>query len=77
MEGGFVTADCADCGQKAKTTLSYKEFLDLKLWVSCPKCLKQMKSCWVTKKEQNYGYECEQCQIDIWLSDLLPDWRQI
>ncbi len=73
MTGGFVTANCSECGNSA--TLSNDEFRDLKLWVGCPKCKGRMKD--EILGDRNYGYRCERCRIEIILSDLLPMWSDL
>ena len=73
MQGGFVTANCSECGEK--TNLSFYEFRELQLWVSCPQCRKRMSQ-YITK-EENYGYQCSSCAIYIWLADLLPYWHEL
>jgi hypothetical protein len=70
MTGGFVTADCSECGKTR--TITFDEFRDLKLWVACPSCEKQMSAEMVPPKDKNYGFICKNCNIYIWLSDLLP-----
>ena len=73
MEGGFVTANCAECGNK--DNLSEQGFFDLGLWVSCPRCTKRMKSGIIDQK--NYGFSCQDCEIHLRLADLLPLWSDV
>ena len=78
MEGGFVTANCSECGRKK--TLSRHEFQELPVWVSCPKCRKKMLAQVVpgsSGKKLNYGFACNDCELYIWLSDLLPHWSDV
>ena len=72
MEGGFVTANCFKCGNRE--TIGDYEFKSLRLIVSCPECKKVMTP---TLIEKNYSYHCEDCQLYIWLSDLLPHWKEL
>lgn len=72
MEGGFVTANCLRCGKK--DFISDSEFKGLSLIVSCPDCKKVMTP---TMIEKNYSYYCENCELYIWLSDLLPHWEEL
>jgi hypothetical protein len=59
------------CGNK--DTISEYEFRNLRLIVSCPECKQVMTP---TLIEKNYSYLCEDCQLYIWLSDLLPHWEE-
>jgi len=71
-EGGFVTANCFRCGKR--DTIDEYEFKCLRLIVSCTKCKQVMTP---TLIEKNYSYKCEDCQLYIWLSDLLPHWTEL
>jgi type I restriction enzyme R subunit len=74
MKGGFVTANCSICGEKS--VLRNRDFFDLDLWVSCPKCRQRMKATMVAK---NYGFECE-CPTCNWrciLASMLPQWDEL
>ena len=73
MSGGYVTANCSQCGKPG--TLSEANFKALRLWVVCPRCGKPMEPGYVPPKQQNYGFRCEDCQLCMWLSDLLPRWQ--
>jgi len=73
MEGGFVTQNCSKCGKN--TSLGKQEFYNLHLWVACPECKQQMKPAIITNN--NYGYECQKCQLSIKLASLLPRWSDI
>jgi NAD-dependent SIR2 family protein deacetylase len=42
MEGGFVSANCSECGAKDKSNVTLDDVRDLNLWVSCPKCKSRM-----------------------------------
>jgi hypothetical protein len=81
MEGGFVTANCSECG--AKDTLTASEFLSLALWVSCPECKRQMQSNLMSEVKgaarlaSNYGYACDDCRLYVRLADLLPHWEDV
>ena len=72
MQGGFVTSNCSKCGKS--DTLPERDFLDLHMWVNCPECRKKMHPEMVDK---NYTYQCDKCQLYIWLSDLLPNWEEL
>lgn len=72
MGGGFVTANCYECGRK--DTLSESEFKGLRLMVSCPECKRVMAHGYIDK---NYSYHCEGCQLYIRLADLLPYWQDL
>lgn len=73
MEGGFVTANCIQCGKS--DTLSQDEFKKLAVLVACPECRKAMRADYVPDSSKNYGYCCESCSVYIWLADLLPHWE--
>src|SRR5579883_963001 len=77
MPGGFVTANCSACGKKY--TLKEHEFRRLQLWISCPRCKRQMSPDRLSRINSqasgNYGYVCSKCQIYVLLTDLLPRWE--
>ena len=76
MDGGFVTRNCPECGQK--TTLPEHAFFnDLDIWVACPECKQRMKPAWVDNNRNNYGYHCETDDLGIRLADLLPSWEDL
>ena len=72
-EGGFVPSNCSKCGEK--DNLSIEEFKSLGIWVVCPECRRKMEP--VQNSEKNYVFECRQCEIYIWLADLLPKWKDL
>lgn len=72
-EGGFVTQNCADCGQP--DTLASVEFARLDLWLACPKCKKRMQA--ATVPISNYGYACEGCGVTMRLASILPRWTDL
>ena len=73
MDGGYVTRNCSDCGEKA--TLPNHAFLnDIDLWVSCPECRERMEPDMV---EKNYAYVCASCGVWIKLASLLPKWEDL
>lgn len=74
MSGGFVTQNCSACG--SKNAFTQTEFKDLNLWVSCPKCRKQMLASYPIVSN-NYGFICEQCNVTILLASILPDWNAL
>ena len=67
MDGGFVTANCPECG--SSKTLKEVEFKLLDLWVACPRCSKCMEPRVIAK---NYVFACKNCAVYIKLSSLLP-----
>jgi hypothetical protein len=71
-EDGLVTANCFKCGNSE--TISAYEFRSLRFIVSCPECKHVMTP---TLIEENFSYLCENCQLYIWLSDLLPHWEEL
>ena len=73
MEGGFVTRNCAHCGEKE--FLPEGDFLRLGLWVACPQCKKPMTASRLP--HSNYGYTCAACNLEIKLADLLPRWTDL
>ena len=72
MDGGFVTQNCAKCGNS--DSLKSEEFEALHLWVACPECRSRMAARMV---ELNYGYVCDECELSILLADLLPRWSDL
>jgi len=76
-EDGYVTANCSECGKIG--SLSKNEFHQLNLWVSCPKCKKRMEAGMVKNSfsSPTYGYKCEQCSTELYLSMLLPRWEEL
>jgi ribosomal protein S27E len=72
MEGGFVTANCTQCGNS--DTLPHDEFKKLAIYVACPECRKEMVAT-LLRSTNNYGYECEPCSEYLRLADLLPHWK--
>lgn len=72
MSGGFVTANCSECGQKSG--LRRDEFYDLNVWVSCPECRTRMDPAILNK---NYGYKCGKCSWNAELSSMVPQWDEI
>ena len=72
MKGGLVTANCSVCN--GDTSLRESEFLELNLWVSCPKCRKRMAA---TMLSRNYGFECPTCKWRCLLASLLPQWDEL
>ncbi len=81
MKGGFITANCSECGDK--DTINHTEFLKLPLWVSCPRCKKQMARALLSRIKGNsrlagnYGFACSSCSIYLLLADLLPYWDDL
>lgn len=75
MSGGFITSNCLGCG-KPYRDVTWEKFKSLPLIVSCPKCKKRMIPS-MTKREGNYAYECGDCELYIWVSDILPDWKDL
>lgn len=81
MEGGFVTANCSDCGKGH--SVSQNEFLGLGLWVSCPICRHQMEPQKLSqelagrKYAGNYAFVCRPCSQFSLLADLLPHWEDL
>ena len=81
MAGGFVSANCSECGKKH--LLGRADFFSLFLWVSCPRCRRQMESEMLPRIKRasrlaaNYGYKCARCRIYILLADLLPHWEDL
>jgi hypothetical protein len=73
--GGFVRAHCSECGKE--NPLAREEFLDLPLWVSCPRCRTQMQPDRERLKSQSYGFRCGACQVVVLLADLLPSWEDV
>ena len=72
MPGGFVTANCSECGERRR--LNDHEFRDLGLWVACPQCKKRMHPVVI---DNNYAYSCHDCEWEVRLSDLLPPWSSL
>lgn len=81
LEGGFITANCANCGKH--DTLGNTEFAELgeSLWVSCPECRAKMSAELVPDgsgyAKRNYGFVCAKCQLYLWLSDLVLRWEEL
>jgi hypothetical protein len=69
MGGGFVTQNCIKCN--SKYTLSFEEFKNLEIFVSCPECKEYMSSDIVNK---NYSFVCKKCDLSIPLASILPKW---
>lgn len=72
MKGGFVTANCSECGKSS--TLRESDFFALDLWVSCAKCRSRMES---AKIWSNYGFRCPRCNWSCELASLLPNWDEL
>ena len=72
-EGGFVARNCPIC--KTSTTLPFETFEGLDLWIACPQCRKKMMPAMLP--EGNYGYVCQECEIGIRLSELVPMWDDV
>jgi hypothetical protein len=77
MSGGYVSANCSQSKCNKKESLSQDEFENLDLWVNCPGCKKRMTAGLDPHRNENYVYFCEDCQIFIWFSDLLPHWENL
>ena len=79
MEGGFVTANCAECG--GKQPLTAREFFSLGHWISCPNCRARMEpqllSTTPYARSTNYGYVCEGCRVYFLLANILPYWEDV
>lgn len=77
--GGFVTANCSQCG--ADEILTRNEFLSMQLWVGCPRCRRAMERDMVPLPNQhraaNYGLLCRACRIYFLFADILPDWSDV
>ncbi len=71
-KGGFVNANCSQCGRSR--TLKWNEFLALDLWVSCPKCRIRAEA---GKVDGNYGFRCPECNWRCYLASLLPMWDEL
>ncbi len=73
---GWVKAICSNLGcnktHKNGLSLDMGPFEELKILVSCPKCDVMAKP---VKEENNklYCYQCDTCEIQVMLADLLPD----
>ena len=77
MAGGFVTQNCSECN--GHTTINPKEFKQLNIYVSCPNqtCRRQMQAGYLPPPDDpNYGFTCHECQLYIWLADLLPHYTK-
>lgn len=72
MKGGFVSANCPECG--GKDTFSESEFVNLGLWVSCPFCAERMVPQMVAK---NYAFVCNSCSRYTKLAAMLPSWEEL
>lgn len=78
--GGFVTANCSECGKD--DILTHSEFDSMALWVGCPKCKRAMEREMVVhipgkRRAANYGLVCRGCRIYFLLADILPDWEDV
>lgn len=73
MDGGFVTRNCPQCGNKDDTLPRYV-FEKLDLWVACPQCKTRMAPEIVDK---NYAFTCRGCDLYVRLADLLPRWNDL
>lgn len=69
MEGGFVTQNCTQCGNKR--TLPFDELPDL----ICGECEKDLIP--FINNDQNYAYKCSSCETTYILADLVPWWYEI
>jgi DNA-directed RNA polymerase subunit M/transcription elongation factor TFIIS len=70
MDGGFVTANCSECGSsKTNQPLKEAEFKRLGVWVGCPRCSKCMEPVLIAT---NYVFACKNCGVYIKLASLLP-----
>ncbi len=72
MKGGFVSANCSQCGRDR--SLKWDEFLALDLWVSCPKCRIRAEA---GKVDGNYGFRCPECNWRCYLASLLPMYDEL
>ncbi len=70
--GGFVNANCSQCGRSRN--LKPDEFYGLDLWVSCPNCRTRAEA---TKVGSNYGFCCPKCNWRCYLASLLPNWDEL
>jgi len=75
MKGGFVTSNCIEC-QKS-TNLKNEQWQTLNIWVACPNCSLRMVPDVSRHTDKNYSYVCLNCNIYIWLADLLPNWDDL
>jgi ssDNA-binding Zn-finger/Zn-ribbon topoisomerase 1 len=68
MTGGFVTRNCPQCNKPS--TLPFRTFRQLSLWVACPQCKRRMAA--VELPDKNYGFRCDTCDVGVPLFSLLP-----
>ncbi len=73
MRGGFVTKNCAKCGNSRK--LADSEFRALNICIACPQCKSRMEA--TRAFSGNYAFRCDRCDRGIKLADLLPSFRDI
>jgi len=81
MDGGFVSANCSECGAKEPFGDADLRNLGCSYWLACPVCRGRMVAGRVPgssgKPGQNYGLTCEACKLYLWLSDLVPRWEDL
>lgn len=74
-DGGFVTQNCPACNGFFKTkTLKYQQFLDLNIYVDCPRCRVQAPAGMVGR---NYGFRCKDCKWTCELVSLVPHYSDL
>ncbi len=71
-DGGVAVWKCTHSGCTQESALSHKGFFALTHAELCPSCGKEMLQS-VNIGHSNYGYQCESCNKDITLGDLLPN----
>lgn len=72
MEGGFVTQNCIECGEKY--SLSEYELKGLNILIICPICKAEA---YFDIKDKNYVIVCSDCRIYLKFADILPFWSEI
>lgn len=73
-DGGRVTRNCPLCGRLY--FLQNDVFLEkIDLHLNCKKCGKRMKTALLTR-HKTFGYECSDCNVNIYLANLLPHYTQ-
>lgn len=83
MTGGFVTANCTECGEPQSINMNEFEAAHMTTWISCPVCRRRMEIGKLAeiregrKRAGNYGYSCGNCNICFLAGEILPDWRDI